>query len=49
MAGMSDSGALADALLAPLAPELYQDLREQGVPGDEIAVALGQLAAVLRR
>lgn len=48
-AGMPDSEALADALLAPLAPELYQHLREQGLSRDRIAVALGQLATVVRR
>jgi hypothetical protein len=48
-AGTSDPGALADALLAALAPELYQHPREQGLSGDAIAVALGGLAVVVRR
>jgi AcrR family transcriptional regulator len=44
-AGVPHADALTDALLAPLAPELYQVQREQrGLPPDEIAAALAVLA-----
>lgn len=36
--------ALVDALLAPLAPELYQHQRQQGRSADEITAALTDLA-----
>jgi hypothetical protein len=43
-AGLADHPALIDALLAPLAPELYAHQRASGHSADEIAGDLATLA-----
>jgi AcrR family transcriptional regulator len=43
-AGTPDPEALADTLLAPLAPEVYLHQRDQGVTGDRLKAALARLA-----
>jgi hypothetical protein len=43
-AGAGDPDVLADTLLAPVAPDLYRHLREQGVSPDRVAAALARLA-----
>ncbi|MFF0311427.1 TetR/AcrR family transcriptional regulator [Streptosporangium sp. NPDC004379] len=43
-AGVPGPGALADALLAPLAPEVYDVQRRNGVPREEVAAALSRIA-----
>ncbi|GLX19641.1 MULTISPECIES: TetR/AcrR family transcriptional regulator [Streptomyces] len=45
--GTPDPEALADALLAPLAPEVFLQQRAQGVTPDRIKAALGRLATAL--
>jgi len=45
-AGTPDPEALADTLLAPLAPEVYLHQRERGVTPDRVKAALGRLAGV---
>ncbi|MEV7547826.1 helix-turn-helix domain-containing protein [Streptomyces sp. NPDC089915] len=47
-AGTPDPEALADGLLAPLAPEVYLEQRARGVTPDRIKTALSRLAGVLR-
>ena len=46
-AQIAESDAMAHVLLAPLAPEVYQHMREQGLPRPRIANAVGQLAVLL--
>ncbi|MFJ8210323.1 TetR/AcrR family transcriptional regulator [Streptomyces sp. NPDC096033] len=46
-AGTPDPEALADSLLAPLAPEVFLQQRAQGVTPDRIKAALARLASVL--
>ncbi|MGI8335964.1 TetR/AcrR family transcriptional regulator [Actinomadura scrupuli] len=43
-AGVSGATALADTLLAPLAPEIYLHQREQGILPGQITAALARLA-----
>ena len=43
-AGLGESPALADALLAPLAPDVYAHQRASGIPAHEIAEGLALLA-----
>lgn len=43
-----EAEALADVLLAPLAPDVYQHLRDQGTPPEQIVQALDRLAGVAR-
>jgi AcrR family transcriptional regulator len=43
-AGVDDAGVLADALLAPLAPDLYAQQRASGTSQDAIADGLATLA-----
>lgn len=45
-AGTPDPAALADTLLAPLAPEVYLHQRDQGVTNDRLKAALTRLAQV---
>ncbi|OLT43113.1 transcriptional regulator [Saccharomonospora sp. CUA-673] len=46
-AGAADAEALADALLAPVAPDVYLHQRENGLDVERITAALGVLAQVL--
>jgi AcrR family transcriptional regulator len=43
-AGLEEQRALVDALLAPLAPDVYRHQRESGLTADQIADDLGVLA-----
>ncbi|MDT0344475.1 TetR/AcrR family transcriptional regulator [Streptomyces litchfieldiae] len=45
-AGTPDPEALTDALLAPLAPEVFLHQRDQGVTTDRLKAALARLARV---
>jgi AcrR family transcriptional regulator len=46
-AGIADSEAMTDVLLAPLAPEVYQHMRDGGLARPRIAEAVRQLATLL--
>jgi AcrR family transcriptional regulator len=46
-AEIPQSEAMADVLLAPLAPEVYQHMRGEGLSRRQIADAVGQLATLL--
>jgi AcrR family transcriptional regulator len=46
-AGIADSEAMTDVLLAPLAPEVYQHMRDEGLAQPRIADAVRQLATLL--
>lgn len=46
-AGTPDPDALVDVLLAPLAPEVYEHQRSQGLTKERISAALGVAAAAL--
>jgi AcrR family transcriptional regulator len=46
-AGIADSEAMTDVLLAPLAPEIYQHMRDEGLARPQIADAVRQLATLL--
>ncbi|MFI2032643.1 TetR/AcrR family transcriptional regulator [Streptomyces buecherae] len=48
-AGVADPDALADALLAPLAPDVFAYQRERGVTPARLTAALAELARVLDR
>lgn len=46
-AEIPESEAVADVLLAPLAPELYQHMRDEGLSRQQIADAVRRLATLL--
>jgi hypothetical protein len=46
-AEIPQSEAMADVLLAPLAPEVYQHMRGEGLSRRQIADAVGRLATLL--
>lgn len=46
-AGIADSEAMTDVLLAPLAPEIYEHMRDEGLARPQIADAVRQLATLL--
>ncbi|GAA4608721.1 TetR/AcrR family transcriptional regulator [Actinoplanes octamycinicus] len=48
-AGVADPDALADSVLAPLAPEVFRHQRAQGITPDRLKAALTHLAATATR
>ena len=46
-AGVADGEAMTDVLLAPLAPEIYQHMRDDGLARAQITDAVRQLATLL--